>query len=216
LLPELGPARPGRELQGYIWNGKGHLLLRDLWEYLNRYLYLPRVKDRTVLIKPCEQQWAGWDEKSGRYIGLVMQNAANAPSVIDSDSITAKPVVAEKQALEVSAAVAAQSERAQAPTKTAAEQTGLKPTAAVVQPDRDPTRSIGTVMISADRPAHEMRQIVEAIIEQLTLHPDSEVMLMLEIDAEVPNGLDRSKARTLLEDAATLGFIDRKISRERG
>lgn len=44
LLPELGPARLDRELKKYIWNGKPHLSLRDLWEYLNRYTYLPRIK----------------------------------------------------------------------------------------------------------------------------------------------------------------------------
>lgn len=38
-------------MQKYIWNGNGHLSLKDLWEYLNRYIYLPRVKDRNVLIK---------------------------------------------------------------------------------------------------------------------------------------------------------------------
>ena len=222
LLPELGPARLDRELQKYIWNGKGHLSLRDLWEYLNRYIYLPRVKDRNVLIKAVRAAVGAmvpgpfayaerWDEKSGRYIGLVLQNAANAPVVIDSDSVIVKPEVAEKQALETAAAAAAPSEPVQTPTKAAAEQTGLKPTAAVVQPERDPTRFIGTVMISADRPAHEMRQIVEAIIEQLTVLPGSEVTLKLEIDAEVPNGLDRSKVRTLLENANTLGFIDKVI-----
>ena len=80
-----------------------------------------------------------------------------------------------------------------------------------MQAEQDPTRFIGTVMISSDRPAHEMRQIVEAIIEQLTVIPGSEVSLKLEIDAEVPNGLDRSKVRTLLENANTLGFIDKVI-----
>lgn len=222
LLPELGPARLDRELQKYIWNGKGHLSLRDLWEYLNRYIYLPRVKDRNVLIKTVRSAVSAmvpgpfayaerWDEKTGRYVGLVSQNGANALVVIDADSVIVKPDVAEKQTVETAAAAAATTEPTHVPTKAAAEQTGLKPTAAVVQPERDPTRFIGTVMISADRPAHEMRQIVEAIIEQLTVLPGSEVTLKLEIDAEVPNGLDRSKVRTLLENANTLGFIDKVI-----
>ena len=222
LLPELGPARLDRELQRYIWNGKGHLSLRDLWEYLNRYIYLPRVKDRNVLIKTVRSAVSAmvpgpfayaerWDEKTGRYVGLVSQNGANAPVVIDADSVIVKPDVAEKQTVETAAAAAATIEPTHVPAKAAAEQTGLKPTAAIVQPERDPTRFIGTVMISADRPAHEMRQIVEAIIEQLTVLPGSEVTLKLEIDAEVPNGLDRSKVRTLLENANTLGFIDKVI-----
>jgi hypothetical protein len=33
----------------------------------------------------------------------------------------------------------------------------------------------------------------------------------LEIDAEVPGGLDRTKIRTLLENANTLGFIGKAI-----
>jgi hypothetical protein len=88
----------------------------------------------------------------------------------------------------------------------------VQPEPTVTKPvERDPTRFIGTVMISADRPAHEMRQIVEAIVEQLTTLPENEVTLRLEIDAEVSSGLDRSKVRTLMENASTLGFIDKLI-----
>ena len=62
-------------------------------------------------------------------------------------------------------------------------------------------------MIASGRPAHEFRQIVE----QLTTLSGSDVSLKLEIDAEVPTGLDRGKVRTLLENATTLGFIDKKV-----
>ena len=41
--------------------------------------------------------------------------------------------------------------------------------------------------------------------------PGSEVTLRLEIDAEVPSGLDRAKVRTLIENATTLGFIEKGI-----
>ena len=82
---------------------------------------------------------------------------------------------------------------------------------ATAQAERNPTRFIGTVMISADRPAREIHQIVEAIVEQLTTLPGSEVSLKLEIEAEVPSGLDRAKVRTLMENATTLGFIDKVI-----
>ena len=51
LLPQLGPTRLDRELRKYIWQDKNHLYLKDLWEYLNRYTYLPRLKDRSVLVK---------------------------------------------------------------------------------------------------------------------------------------------------------------------
>ncbi len=75
-----------------------------------------------------------------------------------------------------------------------------------------PTRFQGTVMISSDRPARDIHQVVEAIIEQLTTIPGASVELKLEIDAEVPNGIDKSRSRTLLENASTLGFIDKELN----
>ena len=53
--------------------------------------------------------------------------------------------------------------------------------------------------------------VIEAIVEQLTTIPGSSVKLKLEIDAEVPSGLDRAKVRTLVENANTLGFIDKAV-----
>jgi hypothetical protein len=74
------------------------------------------------------------------------------------------------------------------------------------------TRFSGTVMISPDRPAREIHQIIEAIVEQLTVLPGSEATLKLEIDAEVPSGLERAKVRTLIENATTLGFIEKSVT----
>ena len=67
-------------------------------------------------------------------------------------------------------------------------------------------------MISADRPAKAFNQVIENIVEQLTNLPGAQVELTLEIDAEVPSGIDKGKARTILENANTLGFIDKEMS----
>ena len=77
--------------------------------------------------------------------------------------------------------------------------------------EKKPTRFTGTVMISPERPARDIHQIVEAIVEQLTTLPDSQVKLRLEIEAEVPSGLERAKVRTLIENANTLGFVEKSI-----
>nr|WP_199897435.1 hypothetical protein [Acetobacter persici] len=66
-------------------------------------------------------------------------------------------------------------------------------------------------MISPERPARDIHQVVEAIVEQLTTLPDSQVKLRFEIEAEVPGGLDRAKVRTLVENANTLGFVEKSI-----
>jgi uncharacterized protein len=224
LLPELGSARLDRELQKYIWNGKPHLSLRDLWEYLNRYTYLPRVKDKSTLIKAVQTAVSGtvpgvfayaerFDASVDRYIGLVIESTSNAHVIIDADSVIVQPAIAEqqyqldKQKREVPST----------PNVVPGEMSGVVPgVSPPVSPppvvvDKKPTRFVGSVKISSDRPAHEMRQIVEAIIEQLTTMKGAEVNLRLEIDAEVPDGLDRSKVRTLMENASTLGFSEKII-----
>src|SRR3546814_292246 len=106
LLPELGPTRLDRDLQKYIWNGKPHLSLKDLWEYLNRYTYLPRLKNQAVLVKTVQAAITGmlpgpfgyaerWDDKNDTYLGLAIARATNAAVVIDSDSVIIKPDIAE-------------------------------------------------------------------------------------------------------------------------
>jgi hypothetical protein len=223
LMPELGPTRLDRDLQKYIWNGKPHLSLKDLWEYLNRYTYLPRLKNRAVLVKTVQAAVGGmfpgpfayaerWDEQAQTYLGLAIERATNAAVVIDSDSVIVKPDVAQ----------AHQPKPATPGERPGVEEgsTGAPPSPgqpagggpAAPTPEARPTRFLGTVMISSDRPARDIHQIIEAIVEQLTTIPGSEVSLKLEIDAEVPAGLDRAKVRTLIENANTLGFIDKSIS----
>ncbi len=223
LLPELGPARLDRELQKYIWNGKDHLFLKDLWEYMNRYTYLPRVKNRSVLAKAVQSAVSGmlpgpfayadrWDEPEDTYVGLAISGPSQVQVVIDSDSVIIKPDVAEshrpKSTEEPAGPGGSGPTDPDGPAPTPGGDPGVEPAPA---PERKPTRFAGTVMISADRPARDIHQIVEAIIEQLTTLPGSDVSLKLEIDAEVPSGLDRAKVRTLIENATTLGFIDKSI-----
>lgn len=227
LLPELGPARLDRDLQKYIWNGKPYLLLKDIWEYLNRYTYLPRLKNQAVLIKAVQAAIGGmipgpfayaesWDEQSQTYQGLMVEQSASSPVVIDSRSVIAKPAAA-AEAMEARTKSTPPEEHnkpvAGAPTASVSPTSFSSGTTLAPSPaaESQPTRFYGSVMISSERPARDIHQIVEAIVEQLTTLPGSDVRLRLEIDAQVPGGLDRAKVRTLLENSTTLGFIDRKI-----
>ena len=53
---------------------------------------------------------------------------------------------------------------------------------------KNPTRFSGSLMVSPDRPARVMHQMVEAIVKHLTTKAGSEVTLKLEIEAEVLRG----------------------------
>lgn len=225
LMIELGPQRLNRELEKYIWHDHPHLSLRDIWEYLNRYTYLPRIKDRSVLINtvstaisgtvPSAFAYAERHDEANGYISLATSNSGGVQVVIDDDSVLVRPEIAEAQQKSAAdpAAQTAQAGQAQAGSPIA------PPTPAPDAPnptappeEKRPTRFTGTVMISPDRPAKEIHQIIEAIVEQLTTLPNSDVALKLEITAEIREGLDKSKVRTLIENANTLGFIDKNVT----
>ncbi len=223
LLPELGPTRLDRELQKYIWQDNSHLSLKDLWEYMNRYTYLPRLKNRDVLAKSVQTAISGmlpgpfgyaerWDDAEEKYNGLAISGAHHTQVVIDSDSVIVLPDVAEKHRQKQDAQNLTDIEE-----KPIQDDSGKQDTEKPTLPDDHgnteqlPKNFYGSVMISPDRPAREIHQIVEAIVEQLTTIPGSEVTLKLEIDADVPSGLDKAKVRTLMENAATLDFLDKKI-----
>jgi hypothetical protein len=222
LLTELGPTRLDRDLQKYIWNGKPHLSLKDLRNYLNRYTYLPRLKNQEVLVKAVQAAVSGmlpgpfayaerWDEKSDTYLGLAIDRAGNAAVVIDSDIVIIAPGLAEAHR---PAPLQPGTSGTPAGASDKAPETGGQPAdgPSTSPPlERKPTRFTGTVMISPERPARDIHQIVEAIVEQLTTLPGSKVKLTLEIEAEVPSGLDRAKVRTLVENANTLGFIEKSV-----
>ena len=222
LLPDLGPARLDRELQRYIWNGRDHLSLQHLREYLDRYTYLPRLKDRSVLVRTVASAIGGmlpgpfayaesWDETARTYQGLAIDNAANVQVVIGNASLIVRPDIAEahRPPPRVSTGDQDDGSPSSGGTKVPEDDVGVVDNGR--ETETKPTRFIGTVMIFSDRPARDIHQIVEAVVEQLTTLPGSEVTLKLEIDAEVPSGLDRAKVRTLIENANTLGFIEKTI-----
>lgn len=210
LLPALGPVALNRELQKYIWNDKDHIYLKDLWEYLNRYTYLPRLKDRSVFVNTVTQSISellpgpfayaeSWDEAATVYRGLAINSARSVQVVVDNESLIVAPKVAE-----------ANRPQPQKPVPPDLPPVPESEPSQEVEPQR-PTRFLGTVMISPDRPARDVQQIIEAVVEVLTTLPDSEVSLKLEIEAEIPSGLDSGKVRALLENSNTLGFIEKLI-----
>lgn len=222
LLIELGPSRLDRDLQKYIWNGKPHLSLKDLREYFNRYIYLPRLKDQTVLIKAVQAAISGmipgpfayaerWEEQSNTYLGLAIEHATNVVIVIDSDSVLIKPDVAEAHRPATTRPVVEENSSEYGNSSTVPGGQVSEDESNIPPAERKPTRFTGVVMISPERPARDIHQIIEAIVEQLTTLPGSHVTLKLEIEAEVPTGLDRGKVRALIENANTLGFINKSV-----
>ncbi|MFM7447367.1 MAG: Swt1 family HEPN domain-containing protein, partial [Leptolyngbyaceae cyanobacterium] len=94
-------------LDKYLWRDTNHIDLKRLWEYLTQYLYLPRLKNQSVLLEAVRDGvtstiWAdnfayaeGFDDVKGKYLGL--RAATGISPSISPQSLLVKPDVAQQQ-----------------------------------------------------------------------------------------------------------------------
>ena len=84
------------EFLSTVWSG-GHIAVGKLWEYYCQYAYLPRLAERSVLdhgvLAVFEQMvWdhdgfavaSGYDEATGKYVGLAIPQENVPPQITDS------------------------------------------------------------------------------------------------------------------------------------
>lgn len=217
MYSTLGPNNFNQTLEKYIWNENPHLLTSDLIDYHCKYIYMQRLSDKAVLkqtiLSSISQAVAGpfayaesFDNTTHKYIGLVIENGMNTPVALTHESVIVKPSVAEENRSSPTVPDPTPPITPQPPTGSG---NGIVPTG---EPEPLPTKFKGTISLDSDRPARDMSKIVDGIIDQLTNIEGAEVNLTLEIHAEIPKGIEKNKERTLVENANTLGFVDKEIS----
>ncbi len=216
-----------------LWRGEqqAHVSVKQLAEDFARYLYLPRMKDSTVLLRAIREgvnllTWAqdsfgfadSHDEVAGRYKGLrggtmVTLSDAQAPELL------VKPDVASKQ-LEAERATAI------APGTVPAETTGVGPGGEVkpvipVQPGEatpagavKPKRFHGTAVLDAARVGRDASKIAEEVIAHLVGLVGARVTVTIEVDAEMPEGAPDNVVRTVTENSRTLKFTSQGFEKE--
>ena len=216
LFSTLGPQTLNKKLESFIWHDNPHLKTKDLLEYHDRYIYMPRLTDKSVLKETIQSavsqsvpgQFAyaeSYDDNKDTYEGLVIENGLTATVSLTPDSVIVRPSVAEQNRPSKPSSVQGEDTSGDVFTPPVPENTSDEPTRSL------PKQFKGSVSLSADRPARDMSKIIEGIIEQLTAIEGADVELTLEIHADVPDGIDSNKRRTLMENAATLGFTDKDI-----
>ncbi len=207
-----------RELDRWLWKDQPHLGVKQLWEYLCKYLYLPRLRDEGVLLDAIRQgvnslTWKDFfayasavDEATGRYIGLV---AGQIPHVIlDSASLLVKPDVAAAQLAKEEEQRAA---AAYAPTdELAVEQrlaNGRTAAGTTAQPQVVKlTRFHGSVALDPSRIGRDAGRIAEEVVGHLSGLVGAKVQASLEIQIEVSGGIPDDVVRIVQENCNTLRF----------
>ena len=192
-----------------LWRGE-HVSMKQLVDDFARYVYLPRLRDPSVLVGavrdgPSLLTWEqdsfafadSLDEGAGRYRGLRGGRSINLADA-DSPGLLVKPEVARRQL--------------DAPDKK--RETGPLPPAPVAPPPGAPKRFHGTVTLDPTRAGSEAGRVASEVIAHLSGLVDAKVTVTLEVEAEIPSGAPDNVVRTVTENSRTLKFKTHGFEKE--
>ena len=223
FLPRWGSVRLRMTLDEYLWKDREHVTVGELWEWLPRYLYLPRLKDRQTLLEAVRDRTTvllpddafataqNYDEEAGRYRGLQL---AGVPGVIDNQTCLVKAAVARKQ---LDAERPPPGPGGTGPTPGPGG-TGSGPGGGTSGPGgggttptppparRKPRTFSGSVPLDGMRVGRSAGRIGEEVLAHLAGLPGASVVVTLEITVKVPGGVERDVVRIVSENATALRF----------
>ncbi len=204
-----------------LWRGS-HVPVKQLAEDFARYLYLPRLRDSSVLIGAIrdgmtlltwqQESFAyadSFDEAAGRYRGLrggqgitladtdlagLLVKGDVARAQLDADSVPAPSAVAPGGAPFAGTAPSPAGRDGEAWPGA------QNPVAA------QPRRFHGTVTLDTARVGRDAGRIAEEVIAHLSGLLGARVTVTLEIEAEIPSGAPDHVVRTVTENSRTLKF----------
>jgi predicted AAA+ superfamily ATPase len=229
LRVQIAPATVRHDLDSKlhrIWN-QGRIRVGDLWDYYTKYPYLPRLRDKSVLLRAIEDAvmdiaWTqqgfaladGYDASTGDFAGLVVP-LEDAPHAVTDDTYLVAPHVANAQrARERAAKNAEDFATAAVPLDPAKSST---PGFAAPAPETSPAESVveraryeGRYEVGVGDPdaiAGRLRETVEEVLRHIVTAPGTEnISIVLEVSAENSEGFSESVARTVRENSKVLGF----------
>jgi len=187
--------------------------VRELVDSYGKYLYPPRLRDRSVLVEAIangisaltwrEDTFAyaqAFDEEADRYRGLVAGRHANV--VVDDTAVLVKPEAAAPQ-LEAEVPEAEPAGPGAGPAGEGADAgDGGGPSGAE---GVALTRFYGRVGLDPVRFLRQMSTISDELVAHLG-NAGAKLRLTLELEAESPEGFPEDLQRTITENAATLKF----------
>ena len=211
-----------------LWRGN-HVAVKQLAEDFARYVYLPRLKDSSVLVGAVrdgvglltweEESFAfadSFDEATGRYRGLrggqlVHVVEADSPGLLVKGNVARSQIVADSAAVTVvdgSAAPGDVVDRSTTLTSGTATSVTTKPPAAL------PKRFHGAVTLDAARVGRDAGRVAEEVIAHLTGIVGATVTVTLEVEAQIPSGASDQVVRIVTENSRTLRFTSQGFEKE--
>lgn len=222
LITRWAPALLRMELDRWMWRDEEHIQIKKVWEYLASYLYLPRLKDVTVLLDAIRNGLnsdeyfgiAAGITDAGQYLSLALAGRGGT-TYLDMSGFLVKPETAKRQLDAMDKAKATGNvynpgrgdEGAKLEDVSGEDENDL-PGTTVVQPPEPPRarRFYGTVELDTARIGRDAGRIAEEVVQHLVLLRGVQVRVTMEIEAQIPDGAPENVVRTVTENCRTLRF----------
>lgn len=217
IITKWAPALLKMELDNLLWKDKAHIQIKELWDYLTTYCYLPRLANFSVLESAVRE---GVAEKESfalassfdgeRYANLKYNEAVL--SVHPSDYLV-KVSEALKQLYQD--AKSSPEQVSDGPSSNASPQdkpqeeesvgggAGTSGSKTPIPPVKD-TRFFMSVPLDNTRVIRDLRTYLDEVISHLTATDHCDVKLSLEVDARAKDGFSQETVRTVSENCRTL------------
>lgn len=213
LITQWSPLLLKKELDNLLWKEKDSIGLKQLWEYLTTYLYLPRLVSQDVLADTVREgvkmgdffAYSAGINEDGKYLGLTYK-APLTQIIFDEESLLVRPEIAERQR-------ASEQELPNSESSSGVEglivDKGTSPASKSQRGGETVLRRFhGSATLDPMRVGRDAARIAEEIITHLSWLKDSDLEVHIEIEARLPNGVPEDIVRTVTENAKTLKFRD--------
>ena len=223
MITEWSPALLRMELDRWFWKDRTHAPVKQVWDALCAYCYLPRLRDQAVFVSSVRAGLKSGDyfayatsvSAQGRYDGLTLDPSAAV--YLDATSVLVKPDVARAQReAEEASAEGTSNQDGTSPAGNAAgstpesSDTGETP----VTERRSPRRFFGTIGLDPIRAGRDMSVVTEEVLQHLSALPGAEVEVSVEISATVPDGVSETVRRIVDENCKALRFRSHEFEEE--
>ena len=214
LISTIGPRRLRMALdEGRLWRDADHLGTKQLLEDLASYLYLPRLRNRKTLrdgiargaaemLCPNFAYADGFDEDKGGYLGLAM----GQPGTHVEIGALGLVVLPEAALAQRKAETEGQRETGGAGPEESVEESADERRDDAPDAPEIHRRFFGSVRLDSARAARDFGKVAEEVLDHLTTLPKAKVTVTVDIQAEVPDGVEDRVRRIVSENCRTLKF----------
>ncbi len=211
LISQWSPLLLKKELDALLWKERSHIEVKQLWEYMASYLYLPRLANKNVLVTTIQEgvrtgdffaYAAGMDDK-GKYLGLSYR-ASGVRVLLDGTSLLVKPEIVQSQLTSVGGAYEVNNGHIEGVDKSTDATKSVE--TSQVGEEVIYRRFHGSVTLDPVRVGRDAGKIAEEVITHLSAIKGASVNVTIEIEADLPNGAPKKVVQTITENAQTLKF----------